>query len=341
MRWTLTIVLFLAAACGMFPVATDAATPLVRKEGKFVVLELKEENWKILKDPEAYLDFLDEVYEAFEELVGGVPNGGEKQRIREVDAWPGGWAVAGQPIRWDGKYVADSLRKVNEGDALFGILHEIGHVFDLGGQWNWHAEFFANFKLMYVVEKLGSHGLNIRESEKYFRDIAVRRGAEDGKPLSDWHAHSDAATHKFLLLKNEIGWEPFKKTFREFLRLPKDKVPQGISAKLGLFIHLLSRYAERNLWEQFENWGFSTLRPEEYDLALPAEAFAPVVNRMAKIDRWVEILPIAPAARGGDVMVEITYTDSGEYEWTESSCGVLPRGPSTIAAGICTSMSRA
>ncbi len=287
---------------------------IVRKEGKHIVLELYEEHWKILKDPKAYLDFLDEVYEQYEELIGGVPNGGEKQRILEVDDWPGGWAVAGQPIRWHSRYVAESLRKVNEGDPLFGLLHELGHVFDIGA-WNWHAEFFANFKMMYVIEELGSHGLNIREHEKYFRDIAVRRGAEDDKPLSDWHGHSDAATHKFLVLKNEIGWEPFKKTFREIQRLPEDKLPQGVTGTLGLFIHLLSKHSKKDLWKQFDDWGFSTLRPEPYDAALPAEAFVAVANQMAKIDRWVEILPIAPAARGGDVKVEVTYTDSGEYEY--------------------------
>ena len=39
-------------------------------------------------------------------------------------------------------------------DWCFGILHEIGHVFNIGDtSWNWNDEMFANFRMHYALEK--------------------------------------------------------------------------------------------------------------------------------------------------------------------------------------------
>ncbi|HWP30510.1 MAG TPA: NPCBM/NEW2 domain-containing protein [Fimbriimonadales bacterium] len=277
---------------------------LIRKEGQYVALELSEENWKILENPEGYLRALDRAYVAYADLVGGKPYHGQKITIKEEAEYPGGWAVAGQPIRWYGRYIPESLQKVNEGDTLFGILHEIGHDFDLDYKWVWHGEFFANFKMVYALEKaklkvyMGNTWFDYSDPngeriEKYYREggsiSAVAMGAEDEKPLKDWFAQSDAATHKFLILKNEIGWEPFKKTFRAYQALPETQVPETRESKLSLFIHLLSRYSGKDLWKRFENWGFPIIKPDPYDKNMAEGSFSNRVREASRIFHGIEI----------------------------------------------------
>ena len=75
-----------------------------------------------------WIRYLDLVYEQYEDLVGGVPYEGERIEILSVRQYPGGWAVAGNPIRWRKRYVRSVLRAANEKDEWgFGVLHEIGH----------------------------------------------------------------------------------------------------------------------------------------------------------------------------------------------------------------------
>ena len=40
------------------------------------------------------------------------------------------------------------------GTWSFGLMHELGHVFNLGNSsWNWNDEMFANFRMQYGLEQ--------------------------------------------------------------------------------------------------------------------------------------------------------------------------------------------
>ncbi len=104
-----------------------------------------------------WLNNLDEAYSTYEELVGGVPFDGATIRVNSVKQYPGGWAVAGNPIKWQQRYVGSELSKVNDnGDWSFGILHEIGHNFGLDNRWMFAGEMLANLKMFYVVQSLNA-----------------------------------------------------------------------------------------------------------------------------------------------------------------------------------------
>lgn len=251
-----------------------------RASGSHISLEVQANNYVILNDPLGWIEKLDSSYVAYEELVGGVPYGGEMITILEVLTYPGGWAVAGNPIKWYSPYIADAFRQVNWGDWLFGILHEISHDFDLDYKWVWEAEFFANFKMVYAAERMkakikqGGYWFDYSDPaglrlEDYYRWQAEATGEEDS--LTDWFHHNDAATDKFLKAKNLIGWEPFKETFRTYGALPWPEVPSTPEGKLNLFVHYLEVYSGQDLVDLFRGWGFPVtgLKEEEYPIALP------------------------------------------------------------------------
>jgi len=238
---------------------------LVRVEGKHIVLMLRKRNFDMFEDPLGWLRKLDMAYEAYAELVGAVPYNGAKIAIVEVKEYPGGWAVAGNPIKWYSPYIPDAIKQINEGDWLFGILHEISHDFDLDGRWVWNPEFSANFKMVYVVERLRAKvkvgGLwydysdpRGRRLEEYYAMMAAKTGEE--KRLRDWLNHNDAATDKFLRVKNLIGWEPFKKTYRAWLNLSWNEVPKTPEGKLNLFVYYLCIFSGKDLTDLFIEWGF-------------------------------------------------------------------------------------
>jgi len=241
----------------------------IRAEGQFIALEVRLENYNVLNNPFDWITKLDSSYLAYEELVGGRPYGGKMITILEVSQYPGGWAVAGNPIKWHSPWIAPAFRQVNQGDWLFGILHELGHDFDLDYKWVWHGEFFANFKMVYVAERLKAKILqrgrwydytdpNGQTLDDYYRWQAEQTGEVDS--LYDWFNHNDAATHKFLLVKNMIGWEPFKQTFRAYQALPWERVPSTAQGKLSLFVHYLEEYSGQELVTQFRRWGFPVIK---------------------------------------------------------------------------------
>ncbi|TAL57991.1 MAG: hypothetical protein EPN86_00950 [Nanoarchaeota archaeon] len=202
---------------------------------------------------------LDKVYEKYTDLVGGTPFGGQKIGIMSVRNYPGGWAVAGNPIQWYEPYVGDELGKVNTGEWSFGIMHEIGHDFDLNnGIWNFDAEFWANTKMYYPVETLNAtvtmSGIRYTGSQlkTYYETDA---GASYDKTLSKGNFSGDALTYKFIQIKDQIGWDPFKKTFRYFLTLNQSQIPTTRMDKFNLFLDKLTEYSGydvRNLFSTTE-----------------------------------------------------------------------------------------
>ncbi len=236
-------------------------------EGEHIILDLKKRSFDLFNNVLDWLRKLDLAYEAYQELVGTVPYGGEKIVIKEVDEYPGGWAVAGNPVKWYSKYVPDAIKQINEGDWLFGILHELGHDFDIDYRWVWNAESSANFKMVYVAEKLKAkikqggvwYDYSVSSGktlDDYYAMMAARTGEE--KRLKQWpnFKNNDAETHKLLIIKNMIGWEPFKKTYRAWLNLTQDEIPKDPVDKFNLFLYYLCKFSGRDLTQYFIEWGF-------------------------------------------------------------------------------------
>ena len=197
------------------------------RKSEHLRLRLKQEDASVVASSTitSWLNNLDKAYEKYYELIGEYPYNGNIITIFSVDSYPGGWAVAGNPILWYRPYIQSSLMDIeNKGDWSFGILHEIGHDFAPGigiegnSNWNWNEEMFANFRMYYAVELLDASVIQDKlytgsELKNYYRTYAggsyenkIRKGdAED--------AH-DGIMYTLIRIKDQIGWEPFKQTFR-------------------------------------------------------------------------------------------------------------------------------
>ena len=101
---------------------------------------------------------LDRMYESYADLVGATPHEGRKLAILSSRGLESGyWALAGYPILWSSNYsaVTSTFEELAQhGTWSFGLMHELGHVFNLGNSsWNWNDEMFANFRMQYGLEQ--------------------------------------------------------------------------------------------------------------------------------------------------------------------------------------------
>lgn len=245
------------------PASDQKAT---NKSGRHITLDLFKDSFNILQDP-SWLPKLDEVYEAYVDLVGQEGYGGPNITLKEgINIGQEAEMLSGDPILWESKFVADKLRSVNEyQDLSFGPVHELGHNFDyylssasylIGSVKAINPEHWANFKLTYVADTLGAKYPNwtfYQQSSGYMKlpqfshDYFVERFAKPwiAKGQTDWQTmENDVFTGLLYMIREEYGWEPFKKTFREYNSMTGPS-PASDLAKIQLFADTLNKYTPR------------------------------------------------------------------------------------------------
>lgn len=242
-------------------------------ESKYITLRLDRDKVTV-SDAEIgkWLSNLDRVYEAYYDLVGGVPFGGKRLMLLTTPGIePGYWALAGNPILWNSHVAVSKLldRTVEFDDWGFGILHEIGHVFNVGNSaWNWNDEIFANFRMSYALEVCDGtmsqrdicyRGADVINYYKIFYDETLGAGIPK--------MNGDALHYTFLRIKDRYGWGVFKRVFRELNTMDRAAMPE-LRTPYDKFLYFLSRVSEAAGVDVLEE----TYTPEE--LKLIEQAFA-------------------------------------------------------------------
>lgn len=225
-----------------------------RKDGSYVYLNLEKTDTTAITSANysKWVSRLDSAYVKYQELVGTLPFNGDKMGILSVHQNPGGWAVAGNPIIWGQSNVKSELQNINNYDTWsFGILHEIGHNYDVtyagtnknNCGWNFDAEFWANTKMYYVVEQLNAKvdinsGTYIgSQLMNYYESIYLQNLGKTSARVYN----NDSLTFCFIRMKQLWGtWEPFKATFREFVS--KGYNPSTRIDKFNKFLEVLQSY---------------------------------------------------------------------------------------------------
>lgn len=143
-----------------------------------------------------------------------------RYRIRDV-AW------AGQTILFDQGHLMEMIRRINTaGCWSFGMMHELSHNFD-HRSWNFDGEFFANFKMAYVMDRYNASVYNrngqVRTGLAAYRQMfyngvgmSYRRVFHQPWTYNRPRYHEDALAYSFLRIQQRIGWDPFAQTFRYF-----------------------------------------------------------------------------------------------------------------------------
>lgn len=244
-----------------FTIAPSPVEDFYYREGEHIILNLDKEKVKITDaEADAWLKNLDKTYEAYLDLVGEAPYGGQKIMILNTPGIePGYWALAGNPILWNSNVKVEEVitRTVEFGDWGFGILHEIAHDFSHSnikgdGSWNWNDEIFANFRMSYALEALGGTvsqrnicytGADIISYYKIFYDETIGAGIAKN--------NGDALHYTFLRIKDKFGWEVYKAAFRSLYATPDSQLPEleGDYAKFRYFLSHVSAAAGEDVAE--------------------------------------------------------------------------------------------
>lgn len=254
--------------------------PLKTVYGKTVGLAVMESRYKTFKHLDRTLQWIDQSYQAMIDLTGERPFNGEKMVFKECPPHPW-WAYAGKEMILNGDYVAQTLKEFDEGLLSFGWVHEVGHNFDVLGDWYlWDGastEMQANFKLAYAFENIPDQSFRITwhsEPEGYpaqdpkmritGRQFVERFFLPFGdrylvNPNKKWNEMTSDEIHTlFQRIQRVYGWEPFKAWYRDYRVLAAKglKPPTTPEEKVNLVVALLSKECRVNLIPLFQQWRF-------------------------------------------------------------------------------------
>ena len=211
----------------------------------------------------SWLNKMQEAYEAYGALTGSCPFYGDVINIintEEPMIQQYGAIANFNPILHNRNQIDNFKRFAEQGYVNFGDLHEIGHSFDKKSQansgdygWNFNGEFWANTKMLYVLDCTDDITLNMngviasssQEMGKYYKEVAGG-GYNNSIAKGQFNDnHYDALTYIFIKLVQKIGWEPFKETFRQYVN-GEVITPSTTLAKFDKFIYLLQQNYKPN-----------------------------------------------------------------------------------------------
>ncbi|MCX7745334.1 MAG: hypothetical protein N2645_00370 [Clostridia bacterium] len=221
----------------------------------------------------AWIGNLDAAYEKMNDLVGGVPFNGKPMSLNSVTAADSvGWAYvigSSRYMRWPKMQVKDTMVKINNGDWCSGVLHEMGHLFNMSPysisnkeSWEWQDdEMWANFRYCYALEALNGK-VNFEGKDYIGADILTFFKTDAGnsydKTIAVGKYSADGLMAKLLMIKNTIGWQPFKDTFRELN--PKKSTSVTNFDKFQDFISVLDSKTSYNVRGMFTASEWNTIQ---------------------------------------------------------------------------------
>ena len=243
--------------------------------GGRVVAEIEPEDKALAKDSEfnTWLDRMDKAYSALRELTGYTPYDAQKiimkstrdnlnEYFNDIDGL-NYWTVTlgyydyTRVFKHNRAYVRGHLRRLSKNDWGETPLHELSHVFDYRG-WDFDSEALAWFKMYYICDTLNARiyepGRFEDESkgwytgEGYYKLLSKDRYLDSYANSFSKNKYASAGFAAILIkIQKQIGWEPFKKTFRYFSDLDINQIPDTKGEKLLLFFTKLKDYSGKKV----------------------------------------------------------------------------------------------
>jgi hypothetical protein len=312
--------------------------PRTYLSGRHLAMDIYTEDYLAFNDPVTYVARLDEVYEAMADLVGGIPFNGNLITVRS-DASMYYGLLSGNPILiGPGRNVGGGTFSwadvVNRHGIDFGVPHELGHDFDLWpqsrlymGQMNFDgAEHWANHKVLYAYDVLGARYPTLT-NETFGRTVPLGQVGQTWveELAQPWissgrtdYQNMDACTALLYMLRQQVGWEPFKGVFREYGQLSSLPAPTSDEGKVELWANTLSRYARVDFIPSFQAWGFPVRQYRAEDVV--PDCRVDILDIQAMTTRWRQAASV-PYNLDGDERVAITDIMLVTAAWG-STCGI-------------------
>lgn len=149
------------------------------------------------------------------------------------------------------------MRRLSQDDWGFTPMHELSHTFDCDA-WDFDSETLAQFKSYYVCDKLDAKiyepGRFNNKGNGWYTGTNYYTLLKTDRYLDSYVNSFDKGNYKsegfaaiLIEIQKEIGWEPFKKTFRYFSDLKNNQVPYPDGEKLKLFLTKLKDYSGKDV----------------------------------------------------------------------------------------------
>ncbi len=239
-----------------------APGPWAELVGRHLAISLPSESIRNLDDPAPALEYWDSVVLAHCEL-GGTPPPARPERFVADAQISAGYMHSGYPIMtWldvatpgDGRPApvldVETLRR----EGNWGYFHELGHNRQRG-EWTFAGtgEVTCNLFTLYSMDRVvgiepGEHP-SLAGTWKA-RDDFLGRGA----PFAEWQGRPFLALLTYVEIQTELGWEPFRRVFREYEALPATERPRSDLEKIDGWVRRLSLAAGRDLRPHHLRWG--------------------------------------------------------------------------------------
>lgn len=273
----------------------NAAGPWAELQGQRCILTVPSSVVRDLDDPEALMTYWDAVMDAAADLYA-VPRERERQERYCVDRQISvGYMHSGYPIMTGDDvaktFVDLSALRGDNGNKTWGFYHELGHN-QQKPAWTWDGcgEVTNNLFSLYGDELfnavkpdyINSHPAIAPDARKKLLTSYFAAGA----PYDKWKSEPFTALTFFIQLRQEFGWEPFTRVFREYEQLPARDLPKTDVQKHDQFLQRFSRATGKNLGPFFAAWGIPTTESARKSVAdlpvwMPAEVTAALAKRVS------------------------------------------------------------
>lgn len=197
-----------------------------------------------------WADNLETAYDSYYELTNYKPF--EKMLVEAYKpAKHIGYVTYGSNvIHIDSTFVHEDLRKMaaREVDWNFCALHEMGHLFDSNRPWQFEPELMTDLKVAYVLEQnyVSAVPSEFDASQNFYGKDIINAYKALGRDFSQTY-DIFGCTARFLEIKEEIGWEPFKQTFYEMQENYDEYDTESKQEQLENFVRLLSQYSGKDI----------------------------------------------------------------------------------------------
>jgi len=257
-------------------------------------LEEEDKDLATSEDFNTWLERMEEVYYAYKELTGYTPFNSRmiemtstRQNLNKMfDVVDGqnyytivfGYYDGTNVFKYSRAFYQSQMRRLSKDDWGDTPMHELSHVFD-NDKWVFDSETLAQFKMYYIMDQVDGvkfyepnrfdSGTNGWYSKRSYYDLLKSHRYLDG--YDDSFGTGRYASEGFAVIlidiQKEIGWRPFKKTFRYFSELSDSQIPSSEGEKLKLFLTKLKDYSGEDVLDMIKRRDTGIIE-DWYDITL-------------------------------------------------------------------------
>jgi hypothetical protein len=233
---------------------------------KKVVLTLPSEVLRTVDKPRELMEFWDGIMDCYADLLG------RQQQRRRVERFvsdlqiSAGYMHSGYPLMTmldiTNAMVDKEMITSNGHHGIWGLFHEIGHNHQ-NRDWTFRGttEVTVNLFSLYVMEQI----CGLTDDDKPHPSITLDQRKKkmekyfgDGAKFENWQRNPFLALIMYIQMKDEFGWDAFKKAFVQYRSLEDSERPKNDNEKRDEWLVRFSGEVGRDLGPFFEAWGVPT-----------------------------------------------------------------------------------